>query len=143
MRRILKYIPVHMENSFVEYVAKEHGLTSKEIESSDRLESIAGEYLFKTKKEEKKDEKSVVEKTEKEVFDGICEKKFTEVLWANVTDISHSEVRIPDSVIPVFALDIMYGDKLSKRIVMRDYEKSLRFMGHVYSLWLSRCERTY
>ena len=136
MKRLLNYIPIHMQDDFIRYVSVQYKMSPEDIESSDKLSSIAGEYLFKEKTRSKHSPVKKV-KTEKEVFSDICSKKFSDVRWKDVTDISHSKVSVKDSVTQVYALDIMYGDKLYKRLVMRDYEKSLRFMGHVSAIWFS------
>ena len=141
MKRLLKYIPLHMKDDFLKYAYEHHRLSPDKIESAVQLELIAGEYLFKNKKGEDNKETKVKTKTEEEVFVDICDKKFGDISWEKITELVHSEVKIPDSVIPVFALDVMCGDKLEKRLVMRDYDKSLRFMDHVRSIWLHPVEQ--
>ena len=137
MKRLLKYIPLHMQDDFLEYALAHHKLLPEKIDSYVQLELVASEYLFKNKKGEKAHVSKEIRKTEKEMFSDICRQKFSDVKWKYVTDISHSKVSVKDSATQVYALDIMYGDKLYKRLVMRDYDKSLRFMGHVYALWFS------
>ncbi len=133
---ILKYIPLQKKKDFIRYVLEKHNMTEDEISESSALEGIAGEYLFIEKKE-KKSEKIEVSKSEKEVFESICNGQLGGIIWEEVTEVIHSKVKIPDSVIPVYALEVMYGDELGKRIVMRDHKKSLRFLTHVCDVWLS------
>ena len=143
MKRLLKYIPIHMHDDFLEYALVYHKLLPENIDSCVQLELIASEYLFKNKKGEKDHVAEKIIKTEKEMFSDVCRKKFTTVDWEEITDISHSKVKVKDSVTPVYALDIICRDVLVKRIVMRDYDKSLRFMDYVYVLWFSHDGQTH
>ena len=144
MKRLLKYIPIHMEDNFLKYVLEHYGMSSAEIEMSPDLERMASDYFFKSKEGEKEYvPKSKRIKTEKEVFADICKKKFIVVDWEEVTDISHYKVKVKDSVTPVYALDVICRDVVVKRIVMRDYDKSLRFMDYVCALWFSHDEQTH
>ncbi len=130
-----------MQKDFLKYAYEKHKLLPDEIDSYVQLELVAGEYLFKNKKGEKKHEPNKKIETERDVFDEMCENKLGDTKWNKVTEISHAQVRIADSVTPVYALDVMYDKELHKRLVMRDYKKSLRFTDHVCVLWFSRCEQ--
>ncbi len=141
MMEIKKYIPLHMESNFLDYVFSKHKMTKDEVCKSELLESIASEYLFE--KKESNHEEIKIKKTEEQVFGDILMSKFSDVEWESVTELVHVKVRIPDSATPVYAMEIMYGNELYSRLVMRDYKKSLRFMSYVYKVWFTLGEQPH
>jgi hypothetical protein len=134
MKSLAYYVPGHMIGKFVSYVKENYNQDAKTLDDA-LLTKYSSEFTYGkisdpevTKNVEKKVEK--VEKTEEEIFDEIARKKL-EVDWKDVVELAWMPAVTKDTGDNVYAIEVCSTVGVLKRIVLRDREKSLRFLSYI------------
>ncbi len=134
MSELLKYVPAHRIAEFKRFVLDKHSVIEENIESHDNFEAFVSEFIYgkiEDKKEQVEKDVPKKEKSEEEVFDEVVANKLSHVKWDEVKEISWSIAVTKDTLDNVYSIEVCTKTSVLKRIVLRDKEKSLRFLSHI------------
>ncbi len=139
MRSLAYYVPGHMIGKFIEFVKDNYNVEASTLED-DLLAKYSSEFTYGKKEEVKTEAPAKVEKekvkTEEEVFDEVVKSKFSEIDWKIVYELIWMPAVTKDTSDNVYAIEVCSKEGVLKRIVLRDKDKSLRFLSHVNKIFM-------
>ena len=135
---IALHIPAHKEKEFSSFLSENYGINVADLTNENVSEYVSIFIYGKDEpvKVEAKQETVVKQKTEQEVFDEVVKTKLSVVSWEEVYEISWMPAVTKDTADHIYAVEVHSKRSLLKRIVLRDKEKSIRFLSHINKLFI-------
>jgi len=134
MSLINRYVPIPDIQAFKDFAKVRYDVDADTLEE-DVLAKYVNEFILSRKTKPKVEVAKVVipkiEKTEKEIFNEVVEKRFPSVEWDKVTEIIWMPAVTKDTADSVYSIEVVAGKVAYKKIVMRDKSKSLAFLSHL------------
>jgi len=131
------HIPAHKEGDFIFFLERDYGIKVADL-TDENVSEYVSIFIYGKDEPVKVDIPQVVtrvEKTEEEVFDEVVKDKLDHVNWNEVIEIIWMPAVTKDTVDCIYAIEVYSGSKMLKRIVMRNKEKSIRFLLHINKLF--------
>jgi len=131
------YIPAHKEGDFIFFLERDYGIKVADL-TDENVSEYVSIFIYGKDEPAKVDVPQVVtivEKSEEEVFNEVVKDKLSHVNWNEVVEISWMPAVTKDTVDYIYAIEVYSGSTMLKRIVMRDKEKSIRFLLHINKLF--------
>lgn len=140
MKKLSLYVPGHRIKEFKAFIESNTGQTVEDLNEAE-LDKLSSLFIYGKEEDKQETNSAPVEvqvkpKTEKEIFDEIVFTKMPGVVWKEVTSIEWTPAITKDTKDLVYAVEVYTNNSLIKRIVMKDKEKSMRFLSHLNKIFL-------
>ena len=132
------YIPAHKERDFISFLKMDYGINVADL-TDENISKYVSIFIYGKDEPAKADASQVVtrvEKSEEEVFDEVVKDKLNHVDWNEVSDIIWMPAVTKDTADYIYAIEVYSRNTILKRIVMRDKEKSIRFLSYINKLFI-------
>lgn len=151
MKNLLIYVPGHRIEEFKVFVKSKTGQSAEEV-SDDELKNLSSLFIYgeEENKNEQKTNDSQLQiqakpkiKSEKEIFDEVVFKQLNGIKWREATSIVWLPAVTKDTADCVYAIEVYRDKVLLKRIVIRNKQKSIRFLMYVNNIFEKELNEKY
>jgi len=133
------YVPSHRVAEFKEYLASK-GYSGESI-SEDNIRECASCFIYGDEKKEVSEVSEVKkEKSEQEVFGEVIKSKFSNIVWDDVDEVVWMPAVTKDTSDSVFSIELWSLGSVVKRLVLRNKDKSLRFLAYLSGIFIKEID---